>query len=317
MHPSLLLGAGLLLGQTPVITEVQVLPGTYKGPFPAAVRQVAGQPTSGWQVIDGADWTWGGEVRQVGWVQDRLGKIGDRIGSLFGRKENAPEPAPAPPMPADVRWHPLVGPQRSPAGTSGQPSGSPKVPRQFPPRISSPSLEEPPPLTVEVAPMETGPGSSASQAPALGVPTGTSPVPAAPPAAAARRIPLTPDGSFTIEVVQPERKVPAAVKPVRFQAVQPQPQQAAVPPAAPQKMLGHAEDFSWIDGRLQIENGRLMIRFASTESPPRFGGLLPLGFTGTLEVGIGEPVRVRGELVQTSGEPIYMATEFSPIPGGN
>lgn len=308
--PSFLLSAGLVLGQTPVISDVQVLPGSYHGPYPAAVRQVSGRPTyypgnpsPAWQDAP----AWSGGTQQTGWFQEKsiFGRIQDRIGNLFGRKERAPETPPNVPMPADVRWH--QGMDRIP----NAPVPAPRLDTQ--PRLLESGLTEVPGVPTEASPPPLRVDTTA-EPPLM---TGKEPVVADPvgrgtAAPTPRLIPLTPDGSFTIEVV-PEKARPAqAVKPVRFDPrTGTEPRQAS--PARP----GHAADFSWIEGRLILDNNRLMIRFSPQDEATGHGGRLVLGYTGTLEARIGDRVLVRGELVHTNGEPIYMVDAIRPVPSGD
>ncbi len=79
---------------------------------------------------------------------------------------------------------------------------------------------------------------------------------------------------------QPARTEFSTIKQVSFQSAQPD---AAVQPAnfgpAQARLsdkVGHEEDYSWITGQIQIENGGVVIHYANPETVDRFGGRMVL-----------------------------------------
>ena len=117
--------------------------------------------------------------------------------------------------------------------------------------------------------------------------------------------------------VKPAVAEPQKIKPISYQA--PSPAAKIANPILPQfaDRIGHEEDFSWVTGQFEIENGVPVIYYAAAETVDRHNGRLVLHIQGGLKgLQAGDLVSVHGSLVNQSSNPIYRATRIDVIERG-
>ena len=115
------------------------------------------------------------------------------------------------------------------------------------------------------------------------------------------------------KTVQPAVSQPEGVKPISMQTGP-----ALVAKSSPLKAefagkVGHEQDFTWVTGQLEKENGQWVIYYATPDTVDRYNGRLVMQPQGEFAAKIGDLVSVHGSVAQSQGRPIYRATRIDLI----
>ena len=290
-HSLCVLTAGLLLGQAPVATQDVTVVSTE----PVQPGCNCNKSSSGWVQVPGSTqtrtwtksgtwtqskgWTWKTTTSTTGgdWAEDRpvLTRIGDRIGELFGGRSSSARQSSG--------WQSSGWKDEASVVRNGVQTG-PVIQTAEPPALrrmpnGKVNVNEPPLLEISV-----DPSSPQSAAPVQSQPT----------------------QSVT---VKPASFEPSQTGPVLNPVVN----NGKISARLVNK-IGHEEDYSWITGQLEMENGAHVVYYATPDTVDRFGGRMVLnGDLDMTRFKSGDLVTVRGTVLQGRTISIYRAQSINLV----